>query len=68
MIGFELKQKLTAKELRQAEIEYYLWGNESYLPFLQIITDMESVALSTMLSLTNPYEGEFFAYVVLMSS
>ena len=39
-MGIEMKKGLTAKGLRQAEVEYYLWAGCSMFPFVQIITDM----------------------------
>jgi hypothetical protein len=26
--------------LRQAELEFYIWANQSYLPFAQLVTDL----------------------------
>ena len=40
-MGIEMKRGLTAKGLRQAEVEYYLWAGCSMFPFVQIITDMQ---------------------------
>lgn len=40
-MGIEMKRGLTAKGLRQAEVECYLWAGCSMFPFVQIITDME---------------------------
>ena len=39
-LGIELSRGLTAKGLRQAEVEFYLWASCSLFPFVQIITDM----------------------------
>ena len=41
-MGIELKRGLTAKGLRQAEVEYYLWAGCSMFPFVQIVTDMQT--------------------------
>ena len=41
-LGIELKRGLTAKGLRQAEVEIYLWASYSLFPFVQIVTDMHS--------------------------
>ena len=41
-LGLEMKRGLTAKGLRQAEVEYYLWGGCSLFPFVQVITDMQT--------------------------
>ena len=41
-MGITLKRGLTAKGLRQAEVEYYLWASCSMFPFVQIITDMQA--------------------------
>ena len=41
-LGIELKRGLTAKGLRQAKVEFYLWSSCSLFPFVQIITDMQS--------------------------
>ena len=40
-LGIEMKRGLTAKGLRQAEVEYDLWAGCSMFPFVQIITDRE---------------------------
>lgn len=40
-MGIEMKRGLTAKGLRQAEAEFYLWAGCSMFPFVQIITDMQ---------------------------
>lgn len=37
-----MKKGLTARGLRQAEVEYYLWGGCSLFPFVQVITDMQT--------------------------
>ena len=37
-----MKRGLTDKGLRQAEVEFYLWGGCSLFPFMQIITDMQT--------------------------
>lgn len=41
-MGMELKRGLTALGLRQAELEFYLWSQESPFPFVQLITDMRT--------------------------
>ena len=40
-LGIEMKRGLTRKGLRQAEIEFFLWGGCSLFPYVQVITDME---------------------------
>ena len=40
-MGIEMKKGLTAKGLRQAEVEFYLWAGCSVFPFVRIITDMQ---------------------------
>ena len=58
MIGIELKNKLTTKGLRQSEVEYYLWADVSYFPFIQIITDMESGGFAYYALPDNTEDGE----------
>ena len=41
LLGVELKKKLTWQGLRQAEVEFYLWSEQSIFPYVQLITDME---------------------------
>lgn len=41
-LGIEMKKALTRKGLRQAEIEFYLWGGCSLFPYVQVITDMQT--------------------------
>ena len=37
----EIKKKFVWKGLRQTEVEYYVWANESLFLFIQLIMDME---------------------------
>ncbi|KAG0604924.1 hypothetical protein M758_9G019700 [Ceratodon purpureus] len=41
LLGVELKKKLTWQGLRQAEVDFYLWSEQSIFPYVQLITDME---------------------------
>ncbi|DBB02901.1 TPA: hypothetical protein ACH3X1_013504 [Trebouxia sp. C0004] len=53
-LGIELKRGLTAKGLRQAEVEFYLWASCSLFPFVQIITDMQSGGVAFYKSGSSP--------------
>ncbi|KAG0570888.1 hypothetical protein KC19_6G195200 [Ceratodon purpureus] len=41
LLGVELKKKLTWQGVRQSEVEFYLWSQQSIFPYVQLITDME---------------------------
>ncbi|KAK9786484.1 hypothetical protein WJX73_001127 [Symbiochloris irregularis] len=42
LLGIDLQRSITQKGLRQAELEFYLWGEASVFLFCQILTDMQS--------------------------
>ena len=42
VIGVDLVRELSRQAVRQAELEYYIWGKYSFFPFLQLVTDQQA--------------------------